>query len=329
MNCLKCGCEIKYNSIMCLKCYSKIKDDREICLISSLDKKRSDEIEWLFAIKNFGEVSFVEDFVIQVDDDIDGGTISALYTGLLKNNEPYGSGVYFFEDGVRYFGEYSPKGKLVNGITTIRDAYQEGLHENFELREGITVGEDGSVTYEHYDEKEKCSVSYVFECSICGYKDEFDIPEKCPVCHAPADKCNKPTRFYISQDNHFIKLINEKSKLSRLDSEEMMKRGRELLRTGATENAVKFLKYAAQHGNHEAAILVGDCYNNGNGVPKDWKIAEAYYRQAAVSGNHEAEYKLGVLLDVNNGWDAVNWLRKSATAGFKPADDYLLGMKIR
>ena len=65
MNCLKCGCEIKYNSVMCLKCYSKVKDDGEICLISSLDKERSEEIEWLFATKNFGEVSFVEDYVIQ------------------------------------------------------------------------------------------------------------------------------------------------------------------------------------------------------------------------------------------------------------------------
>lgn len=93
------------------------------------------------------------------------------------------------------------------------------MHDDFELRERVTAIKDGSVIHEHYDEKENVLVSYAFECLICGYIDEFYILEKCPVCYAPADKHNKSTRPYNSQDNHLIKLINEKSKLSKSECE--------------------------------------------------------------------------------------------------------------
>lgn len=86
MNCLKCGCEIKYNGVTYLECYSKIKNDGEFYLISLLDKERCDDIEWLFATKNFGEVSYVENYLIEIDDENEKDKNSALYTGLLKDN---------------------------------------------------------------------------------------------------------------------------------------------------------------------------------------------------------------------------------------------------
>ena len=266
MNCFKCGRELKYNDGICLECYIKIKNDGELSFISLLDEKRRNSIDWIFTTRKYGNVSFVEDYFIQIDDDIEGGKISALYTGLLKNNNPYGSGLYLFENGVRYFGEYSPKGKLVKGITIVKDAYEEGLYENFVLHKGITILEDDFELHKSDNEEKKVVASYIFECSICGYKNENIIQNVCPLCHAPAEKYNKLSNSQITQDDYLIRLINDKAKLSESDGKEMTKRGHELLRAGVNDKAIKFIKYAAQHGVPDAEILMGDCYNNGTGV---------------------------------------------------------------
>lgn len=166
-----------------------------------------------------------------------------------------------------------------------------------------------------------------FQCLVCGYTTDRHVEDACPMCNAPADRYNKFTKNQSSPDEQLFDIINRKAKPSKSEGEEMTKRGRELLQSGTKDKAIMLIKYAAQHGIHEAAILLGDCYNQGDGVPKDWKIAEAYYRQAAVSGSHEAEYKIGILLVVNNGWNANSWLKKAADSGYKPAIDYLRAHK--
>lgn len=127
------------------------------------------------------------------------------------------------------------------------------------------------------------------------------------------------------QDDRLLRLIDKKIKPTEEDRRQLSSRGKELLQShGPVDTAVKMISYAAQYGDHQACILLGDCYEQGLGVKKDINTAEAYYRRAAVSGNCEAQYKLGVLYrNRRDYYPAKEWLKKAADAGYRPAIDYL------
>lgn len=127
------------------------------------------------------------------------------------------------------------------------------------------------------------------------------------------------------QDDRLLRLIDKKIKPTEEERRQLSSRGKELLRShGPVDTAVKMISYAAQYGDHQACILLGDCYEQGLGVKKDINTAEAYYRRAAVSGNCEAQYKLGVLYrNRRDYYPAKEWLKKAADAGYRPAIDYL------
>ena len=69
---------------------------------------------------------------------------------------------------------------------------------------------------------------------------------------------------------------------------------------------------------------MGWCYENGNGVPKDYTQAVYWYRKAADQGEAIAQYNLGwcyekgqgVTKDINQ---AVEWYRKAARQGYDNA----------
>lgn len=57
------------------------------------------------------------------------------------------------------------------------------------------------------------------------------------------------------------------------------------------------LKQAAEEGDEEALISLGNFYKNGIMVKKNWRMAEYYYRKAAEAGNREAKYNLVDLIN--------------------------------
>lgn len=123
-----------------------------------------------------------------------------------------------------------------------------------------------------------------------------------------------------SISDKFAEIVSTNGKVTTEECIEIFNFGKKLIIDGNETDGVKYIRFAAQHGNKEAAILLGDFYNKGVHVQKDWKIAEAYYRQAAVSGDHTAEYKLGTLLRENKGFDPYSWLKKAADAGVVSAE---------
>lgn len=99
----------------------------------------------------------------------------------------------------------------------------------------------------------------------------------------------------ISIDDKMSELVKKNERLSKQDGEDMLAYGKMLLSNGEKDKGIKFIRFAAQHGCLNAAVTLGDCYETGNGVTRDIKIAEAYYRQAAVSGIEEGRRKLNGL----------------------------------
>src|SRR5262249_18714424 len=77
----------------------------------------------------------------------------------------------------------------------------------------------------------------------------------------------------------------------------------------------------ATKGDPLAQIMMGDMYRNGNGVPKDDRIAYTWIRKAADQGDARGQAALAALMQAGRGTPrddagAVMWLQKSANQGF-------------
>lgn len=92
--------------------------------------------------------------------------------------------------------------------------------------------------------------------------------------------------------------------------------------------AREYLK-AADGGNVNAMLNLGNLYGSGDGVPKDDGQATFWFQKAADGGNKVAQLQLG--LNYNMGWGveknvttAASWYRKASDQG-EPRAQYLLG----
>ncbi|MDI9407952.1 MAG: hypothetical protein QM523_01755 [Candidatus Pacebacteria bacterium] len=77
----------------------------------------------------------------------------------------------------------------------------------------------------------------------------------------------------------------------------------------------------AEAGDAECQNIVGLSYEKGNGVPKDYSQAAAWYRKAADQGNPYSQKNLGDLYYSGNGVEqdyaqAIIWYRKAAEQGY-------------
>ncbi len=86
-------------------------------------------------------------------------------------------------------------------------------------------------------------------------------------------------------------LINANKRLSNEEGRKMLLYGNALLNE-KNRYGLKYVKYAAHHGCFDAAVQMGKYYESATWVPVDLNIAEAYYRDAAISGHKEAKYRL-------------------------------------
>lgn len=93
------------------------------------------------------------------------------------------------------------------------------------------------------------------------------------------------------KENHLWSIVNEKRRPTNDESAAILNLGRRLLKNGNTADGIKLIKYTAQYGYAYGALLLGYCYDNGIGVPKDYNIASAYYDRAGVSGGADESYK--------------------------------------
>ena len=109
--------------------------------------------------------------------------------------------------------------------------------------------------------------------------------------------------------------------LKKTDSaEELYQKGRALLDQKNNQEAVAWLRKAAEHGDPKAQNILGASYDKGQGVTKNYLEAVKWYRKAAEQGLAEAQYNLGLCYDkaqgvTQNYSEAVKWYRKAAEQG--------------
>uniref|UniRef100_A0A3B4WE16 DAP3 binding cell death enhancer 1 n=1 Tax=Seriola lalandi dorsalis TaxID=1841481 RepID=A0A3B4WE16_SERLL len=69
--------------------------------------------------------------------------------------------------------------------------------------------------------------------------------------------------------------------------------------------SVKYLKMAAEGGDDTALLFLGQCYENGFGVQQNLRTAFEFYKQAAHTGNKQAQSLLTPSNDTDRKEDAV------------------------
>lgn len=105
-----------------------------------------------------------------------------------------------------------------------------------------------------------------------------------------------------------------------------VKEGVEKWRAGDYKGAVtEWLPYAAR-GDADASFNLGQAYKLGRGVSKDLKVAQDYYRKAAISGHGPARTNLGILLfQSGQKAEGLRWLEQAANQGESRAQ-YIVGI---
>lgn len=88
---------------------------------------------------------------------------------------------------------------------------------------------------------------------------------------------------------------------------------------------------AAEQGDAKAQFLLGTMYDDGKGVPQDYKQAVVWYRKAAEQGSSSGQILLGTMYDDGRGVpqnykEAVTWYRKAAEQGDDVAQEQLGNM---
>jgi TPR repeat protein len=87
--------------------------------------------------------------------------------------------------------------------------------------------------------------------------------------------------------------------IPRADASSLVREGKKLYLShgrGATEanaGAFKLFFQAAIEGNAEAQFSLGVCYRDGNGGPQDYREAAKWFQKAAEQGDAEAQFSLG------------------------------------
>ena len=100
---------------------------------------------------------------------------------------------------------------------------------------------------------------------------------------------------------------------------------------GEEAAAFAIWKPLADDGDVNAQFWLGQMYDLGRGVKKDFAQAALWYRRAAEQGNPVAQHNLGYMYEVGDGVKtseyslvtAASWYRRAASQGYKPAQGNL------
>ena len=113
-------------------------------------------------------------------------------------------------------------------------------------------------------------------------------------------------------------------------SEAMFEKAERCSETGNYEKAFEWYVKASNYGLREAFYKLGECYEIGEGCPKNPEKAKENYEIAAEGGLPIAEYRLGRCYEEGYGCDpnpadAAYYYQRSADSGY-PASIYRLGL---
>lgn len=104
--------------------------------------------------------------------------------------------------------------------------------------------------------------------------------------------------------------------------------GKALFEQGKEEAAFEVWKPLAEAGDANAQFWLGQMYDLGRGVAKNYAQAMQWYRRAAEQGHPVAQHNLANMYEAGQGavpseyslTAAASWYRRAAMQGYKPAE---------
>ena len=94
------------------------------------------------------------------------------------------------------------------------------------------------------------------------------------------------------------------------------------------QKAAQLFRLAAEQGDIEAQINIGDMYYYGDGVPLDYNEAVKWFRLSAEKGNSDAQYRLGFMYAdgygvIEDNVYALMWWYIASSNGNENAKEYI------
>jgi TPR repeat protein len=83
---------------------------------------------------------------------------------------------------------------------------------------------------------------------------------------------------------------------------------------GDFKGAMEWFVKAEQLGHSNAAVIIGEQYNNGSGVEKDPEEAVKWYKKAYLLGTCGASHRIAEYYDTIDKAEAFKWWYRSSTA---------------
>lgn len=113
------------------------------------------------------------------------------------------------------------------------------------------------------------------------------------------------------------------------DTASQLSFAKQRLAQGKYQEAVTLLRKAAEQNSPEAQFLLGHCYEQGTGVPRNDHAKLEWYTKSAQNNHLERQYKLGLCYFTGQGVPknikkAIEWLLKAAQNGHTYAQ-YTMG----
>ena len=95
----------------------------------------------------------------------------------------------------------------------------------------------------------------------------------------------------------------------------------------------KRYRKAAELGNVNGMVSIGDMYDQGEGVTQDFTEALKWYRKAAEKNNGYAMYNIGIIYEYGKGVpknikEAIKWYRNANENGYDIAESKLKELGI-
>jgi len=152
-------------------------------------------------------------------------------------------------------------------------------------------------------------------------------------------KCKLLFVVFVSiQFTSFAAMTNAAASEGITDPNTQYSIGCDLHQQGYANEAVRWCRLAAEQGHKLAQLTLGDCYSDGDGVPKDYTKAIEWFSRSAEQNLPEAQFALGGCYHNGNGVlqdykMAVKWYRRAAEQGhvnaqFNLASLYFNGLGV-
>lgn len=100
---------------------------------------------------------------------------------------------------------------------------------------------------------------------------------------------------------HYLQSAEMGSELGQSNAAWMLTHGYGYEGEHAAQLAITLYQRAAEQGNHEALLQIGDSYYYGRGVPRDWTHAAQVYGEASKHRVAQASYNMGFMHEYGAG----------------------------